>query len=147
MSCVYAVPRRLLALLILGLSATALLVSPAAADDATRQVSARQERVVLGLIDDICGDTWCEGDFAFDFRRFSCDSHERSCDVTLRIARYDRDPLVYHWRTREVHGFRSFGQLVVTAPSGQQSLTPAFYAAVNVLILDVEASVPVCPTG
>jgi len=146
-SCVYAVPRRLLALLILGLSATALLVSPAAADDATRQVSARQERVVLGLIDDICGDTWCEGDFAFDFRRFSCDSHERSCDVTLRIARYDRDPLVWHWRTREVHGFRSFGQLVVTAPSGQQSLTPAFYAAVNVLILDVEASVPVRPTG
>lgn len=35
----------------------------------------------------------------------------------------------------------------MTAPSGQQSLTPAFYAAVNELIQDVEASVPVGPTG
>ena len=66
MSLFRGLPRRLLALLILGLSAAALLVSPAAADDETRRVSARQERVVLGLIDDICGDTWCEGGVAFE---------------------------------------------------------------------------------
>lgn len=143
MSFSRVLPRRLFALLILGLSCAALLVSPASADDATGQLSARQERIVVGLIDDVCGDTWCEGDFAFDFRRFSCDAIERSCELTLRIARADSDPLVWRWRTREVHGFQRFDQLVVTSPSRQRSLTPAFYTAINELIQDVEASVPV----
>ncbi len=147
MSVARVLSRRLSALFVLGLSFGALLISPAAADGSTQQLSARQEHVVLGLIDDICGDTWCEGDFAFDFRRFSCDLHERSCDLTLRIARYGSVPLVWRWRTRGVHGFMSFGQLVVTSPSGQKSLTPAFYTAVNELIQDVEVSVPVGPTA
>ncbi len=133
--------RRLLAPGVLALTLLPVLAGPAAASGPPG-VSDRQERVVLGLVDAICGDTWCEGDYAFDFRRLHCDAAERTCALTLRIARYDSDPLVWRWRTRELHGFVRFRQMVVTSPSGQRSLTPEFYSAVNDLVQRVEASVP-----
>ena len=97
---------------------------------------------MLDLVDDICGDTWCEGDYAFDFRRLRCEAAERTCALTLRIARYGGDPLQWRWRTGEIHGFVRFRQMVVTAASGQRSLTPAFYSAVDALVQRVEAGVP-----
>ena len=36
-------------------------------------LSAEQQTIVLKAIDDDCGDTWCEGDFNYRFKRLSCD--------------------------------------------------------------------------
>ena len=137
--------RRLLVLVTVTASSVAALVVPAAATGPAYQLSPRQEAVVLDLIDDVCGDTWCEGDHAFDFRRFTCDPLARACTLTLRTARYDGAVLHWRWRTRQVHGFPRFGHMVSTAPTGQHSLRSGFYGAVTEVIRDVEASVPTRP--
>src|SRR4051812_11782524 len=47
-------------------------------------LSAAQAKTVLRLIDDICGDTWCDGDYDFGFRRLSCNSALHTCTLTLQ---------------------------------------------------------------
>lgn len=136
-----------LALLALLAVLAGLLAGPAAADPGRRPppgLTRVQEQTVLRLVDDICGDTWCEGDHLFDFRSFTCDPAARSCLLRLRIA-----PLVdpgvppqWHRRAGRVHGFARFRDLVVTAPGGQQSLTPEFFTAVSALVTRLEATVP-----
>lgn len=133
---------RLAALAALTVSVLGLLASPASA--ATRQpydLTPRQEAVVLDLIDDLCGDTWCEGDHAFDFRRFSCDPDARACTLRLRIASYDEEPLQWRWRSGTLTGFARFRQMVVTSDTGYRSLDEDFRAAVDALVHEVEESV------
>lgn len=113
----------------------------AAAPRAPYDLTLRQEAVVLDLIDDICGDTWCEGDFAFDFRRFSCSRETRSCTLRLRIASWAQEPLEWKWRSREIAGFSHYWQMVDTAPNGYVSLDWDFYVAVSDVISEIEESV------
>ena len=101
----------------------------------------RQEAVVLDLIDDICGDTWCEGDFAFDFRRFACSPEKRSCVLRLRIAYSGDDPLEWKWRSRQITGFPRFRHMVETSDTGYRSLDWDFYTAVSDAISSIEESV------
>ena len=101
----------------------------------------RQEAVVLDLIDDVCGDTWCEGDFAFDFRRFECSPEKQSCVLRLRIASWEKQPLEWQWRSRQITGFPRFWQMVETSDSGYQSLDGDFYTAVSDAISRIEDSV------
>ena len=142
MSPARSLSRRLAAVVALTASVLVVLVAPASAATPP-PLTPRQEAVVLDLIDDICGDTWCEGDYAFDFRSFSCEPAERTCTLRLRIARYDDGPLQWRWRTGTVHGFVRFSQMVETSSSGYQSLDWDFYEAVSALISRVEARTPV----
>lgn len=145
MSAVSALPRRLAALLALALSLAVLLLSPSAAraaDPAPTLLTGREQRVVLDLIDDACGDSWCEGDHRFDFRAFSCDRPHRTCTLRLRIAPYTDEAPQWYWRSGTVTGFVRFDQLVRTSATGDQSLTPAFYDAVDAMIDRLEATVP-----
>jgi len=120
---------------------TGLLAGPVAAATGLTPV---QERTVLRLVDDICGDTWCEGDHLFRFRSFTCAPAYDSCLLRLRIA-----PLVepgvapsWRWRSGRIHGFVRFREMVATAPGGQCSLKPAFHAAVDDLVTRLESTVP-----
>ena len=121
-----------------------LLAAPAAAGppSATRTgVTAAQERVVLRLVDDICGDTWCEGDHAFRFRSFACHPR-RGCLLRVQLASWSSEPLRWHSRSARITGFRRFTDMVVTAPDGSRSLQPAFYEAVGDAVRTMTASVP-----
>lgn len=135
--------RRFAALVPLILSLVGLLAAPASAGPsrAPYDLTDRQEAVVLDLIDDICGDTWCEGDFAFDFRRFECEPAEGSCTLRLRIASWEKEPLEWQWRSRQITGFPRFWQMVETSSTGYQSLDWEFYEAVSEAISKIEESV------
>ena len=113
----------------------------AAAPRAPYDLTLHQQAVVLDLIDDVCGDTWCEGDFAFDFRRFSCSPETRSCTLRLRIASWAQEPLEWKWRSREITGFSRYWQMVDTASNGYVSLDRDFYLAVSDVISEIEESV------
>ena len=127
----------------LSLSLVGLGVAPASAEArAPYDLAPRQEAVVLDLIDDICGDTWCEGDFAFAFRRFSCSPERQSCTLRLRIASRATEPLEWRWRSREITGFPRFRQMVQTSETGYQSLDWDFYLAVSEAIRSIEQSLP-----
>src|ERR1043165_2452596 len=81
-------------------------------------LTAAQQATALKLIDDICGDTWCEGDHNFRFDRLVCQEGCRdrpgSCEMTFRVFSYDTDvdtgpTFVRSCRTT---GFTGFDSLV-----------------------------------
>ena len=110
-------------------------------------LSNRQQATVLKLVDDICGDTWCEGDHNFSFDRVECrkgcKGAEGSCQLTFRIFSYDTDidtgPTFA--RTCSTGAFSGFESLVQTQAS-HQSLQPAYYDALTECISKVEAELP-----
>ena len=139
-----AARRRAGALLLTAVSSAVLLAEPAAAapTDVRRYgLTAAQERVVLRLVDDVCGDTWCEGDHAFRFRRFSCHPR-RGCVLRVELASWSQEPRRWHTRSARVLGFPRYADMVVTAPGGEQSLQPAFFEAVGRAVRAMTASVP-----
>lgn len=44
-----------------------------------------QKSEVLTRIDNICGDTWCGGDFDFSFDEMECSLEEQSCSFTFDL--------------------------------------------------------------
>lgn len=106
-----------------------------------------EEKTALKLIDDICGDTWCEGDNNFAFERLTCRSAGTasasggSCTLKLRIISREDDPRSYP-RTCTTSGFRGFASLVVTAQSGYQSLEWDYYLKLSECINQLESELP-----
>ncbi len=143
LSVTAAARRRTATLLLAVLSVVGVLAVPAAAAPAgvhRYALTAAQERVVLRLVDDICGDTWCEGDHAVRFRSFAC-SPRRGCLLRVRLASWSQEPLRWHDRSARVLGFPRFRDMVATAPNGERSLQPAFYEAVGRAMNAMTASV------
>ena len=110
-------------------------------------LSPAQEKTALKLIDDICGDTWCEGDHDFAFEHLTCRSGSpRSpgngvCTLKLRIISRD-DATRSYPRTCTTRGFAGFGSLVETASSGYQSLNWDYYLSLSDCINELEAELP-----
>ena len=109
----------------------------------------KQASTVLQLIDDICGDSWCEGDHNFHFDRIQCKpscgkARAGTCQVTFRIFPYDSDLQTgpTYVRTCETPGFTGFSSLVDTASNGYQSLHWDYYDALSACISEVENELP-----
>lgn len=113
-----------------------------------RNALSRQEQAtVLKLVDDICGDTWCEGDHNFSFDRLECQKgcggRAGTCKLTFRVFSYDTDlesgPT--YTRSCETSGFIGLESLVRTQGTFQQ-LQPAYYDKLTDCISRVEAALP-----
>ena len=110
-------------------------------------LSRRQEATALKLIDDICGDTWCEGDHNFRFDRLECRKgcagSAGTCQLTFRVFSYDTDLETGPTYVRSCHtgGFTDFESLVSTKGSYPE-LQPAYYDALSACISLVETSLP-----
>jgi hypothetical protein len=120
--------------------------------EATQEVrrnalSNHQEATALKLIDDICGDTWCEGDHNFRFDRLECQkgcgSRAGTCQLTFRLFSYDTeiDTGPTYERSCRTGAFTGFDSLVSTQGS-YQSLQPAYYDALSECISRVESALP-----
>lgn len=108
-------------------------------------LSATEEKTALKLIDDICGDTWCEGDNDFAFERLTCRSGDPtnggSCTLRLRIIPRDTGARAYE-RACKTDAFFGFPSLVDTASNGYQSLDWDYYLALTDCITELEAELP-----
>jgi hypothetical protein len=109
---------------------------------APNALSAAQAKTVLRLIDDICGDTWCDGDYDFGFRRLSCSSALHTCTLTLQAFPVEGVTALHrsYWRSCKTPGFAGFSSLVDTAPNGYQSLTEGYYDLLGECISRVESN-------
>jgi hypothetical protein len=130
----------------LALAGLALATVPAGSAAARPPVkpytlTATQERTVLRLVDDVCGDTWCEGDHAFRFHRFSCDPRRERCALAISIAPYDEQPRRWRSRSLRITGFPRYADMVRTGPDGHRALQDPFYEAVGTAVRAAEASV------
>jgi hypothetical protein len=105
-------------------------------------LSAAQAKTTLKLIDDICGDTWCDGDYDFGFRRLTCAQSAHTCTLTLQV--FPRDGVTSsarsYWRSCKTAGFAGFASLVNTASSGYQSLQSDYYDALTECMFRIEAN-------
>ena len=96
--------------------------------------------VVLREIDNICADTWCEGDFDYNFSSVSCDSTKGICNLDFEYIYYDWDTESFHsdpytiklsWSC-ELHSF--YEKKDVLNSKGDQSykrITNKFFEAVT----------------
>ena len=109
-----------------------------------------QQAKVLKLVDDICGDTWCEGDHNFSFDRLQCRQgcarQPGSCELTFRVFSYDTDVETgpTYVRTCTTPGFTGYASLVKTTGT-YESLQPEFFGALTECIGDVESQLPTAP--
>jgi hypothetical protein len=120
----------------------------ATTDALTREgLTKAEEALVLKAIDDICGDTWCEGDHNFSFDRLECvkgcGGHAGRCQLTFRVFSYDTDLETGPTYTRSCRtpGFTGFDSLVETF-GDYHSLRPAYYDALTECIGRVESRLP-----
>jgi hypothetical protein len=110
-------------------------------------LSERQEAIALKAIDDICGDTWCEGDHNFRFDSLACSmgckKRAGSCKLSFRVFSYDTDVETgpTYTRTCRTPGFTGFDS-VVESFGEYHALTPAYYDALTQCISDVESHLP-----
>jgi len=100
---------------------------------AKNALTAAQAKTALGLIDQICGDTWCDGDYDFGFRRLTCSKAAGTCTLTLQV--FPREGVVSrarsYWRSCKTADFSGFDSLVNTGASGYQSLNNDYYDALS----------------
>ena len=109
---------------------------------AVNALSPAQSKTVLRLIDTICGDTWCDGDYDFGFRRLTCSRAGQTCTLTLQAFPIEGVPASQksYWRACKTPGFTGFSSLVNTAPNGYQSLTDDYYDVLSECISRVESN-------
>ena len=107
-------------------------------------LTAAQAKLVLKLIDDRCGDTWCEGDNNFGFRTMKCQFGAASCTMTYQIftPEYAGHPKATYWRSCKTTGITSFASMVDTAANGYQSLNWDFYLKLDTCITAAESKLP-----
>ncbi|CBW26641.1 hypothetical protein BMS_1819 [Halobacteriovorax marinus SJ] len=51
-------------------------------------LTSSQKNEVLTQIDNICGDTWCEGDYDYSFNEINCDSETKTCALNFDYISY-----------------------------------------------------------
>ena len=126
--------------------ADATYTEPAAAESepvVTNALTPAQAKTALKLIDDICGDTWCSGDYDFRFHRLTCSAPSATCTLGLQILPREGVPATQpsYLRTCRTQGFTGFDSLVVTASNGYQSLDPDYYLALTDCIATLEEGI------
>jgi hypothetical protein len=53
--------------------------------------SKNQRQLILETIDNTCADSWCEGDYNFEFVDFSCSRTNNICDLNFYFINNDND--------------------------------------------------------
>lgn len=112
------------------LSAALLLFAPAVY--AAPLLSEDDQYELLKSIDDICGDTWCEGDSNWSFDAIDCDS-EDGCSLSLTMKPYEFDDemtLPERNLSCDLYTFTNRDSLVEITNRGLQ-YTPELFTAVG----------------
>ena len=139
---------------LLSLAACAAPTAPASEDaeptsedltKAKNDLTAKQAKLVVQELNDICGDTWCEGDYSWDFSKIVCDFTKKTCTFTVKITdpgtdASAKDDKVY-WRSCKVSKVDAFTSMIDTAPNGYQSLNETFYDKIDACVGKLEAGV------
>ena len=106
----------------------------------TNALTPAEAKTTLKLVDDICGDTWCDGDYDFHFRRLTCNGPAETCTLVFQVIPRDgvASPRPLFGRSCKTHGFTGFDSLVTTAPNGYQSLDQSYYDELTECVSRIE---------
>jgi hypothetical protein len=113
-------------------------------DRGPTDLTAAQRKVALFQLNQICGDTWCSGDWSFTFKKLTCKLQAGTCTWTALIQPSVpvAPPVPVYWRSCKISGLHSFADLVNTAPNGYQSLNQDYYMASTDCVFKIEPKLP-----
>ena len=93
-----------------------------------------EEKLVLRLIDGICGDTWCEGDYNYRFKSLKCNFSQGHCKLTYDRGLWPAENQSIKWSQKNrkcaLRGIHELKDLV-RDQNGYQSLNETFYDQLN----------------
>lgn len=109
------------------------------ANESNELLSPKERNEVLRSIDDVCGDTWCEGDYNFKFINFSCDKIAKSCDLSFHFIKSDEQSVETYSPVQVCHfqNITNFKQI----KDNNFSLNESFYEELTDCITTHEYSV------
>jgi hypothetical protein len=99
-------------------------------------LTAAQAKNVLEALNNICGDTWCEGDYTWDFKKIVCTFGLRRCTITVLATSYDTPPKSW-WRSFRITGVNNYLSLMQSTAANSE-LNDAFYTRVDAAISAIE---------
>ncbi|HTJ42802.1 MAG TPA: hypothetical protein VL463_11950 [Kofleriaceae bacterium] len=106
-------------------------------------LSTTQAKTVRFELDQVCGDTWCDGDFDFSFKKAVCHFGAGTCTITALIwPRQETKPIPVYWRSCKISGLHRFEDLIDTAPNGYQSLHWDFYEKMTTCTMKIVSKLP-----
>jgi hypothetical protein len=96
-----------------------------------------KNELALELIDNICGDTWCEGEFNFEFFDFELNTKQSEAKVSFKlIIEWNKEPKFFetHCIVKKIHSFND----VIGSYRGRPGLDNHFYEELSLCISDKE---------
>ena len=113
---------------------------------AANDLTSAQQKLVLNLLNDHCGDSWCEGEYDLDFQKITCSFSAKTCTFTVKITDpgtqdSTADDKIY-FRACKMTKLDKFDSLVETSGNGFQDLTDGFYDKADACEGKLEGSLP-----
>lgn len=101
--------------------------------------TASQKEAVINEIDNVCGDTWCEGDYNFKFNELACEKLTHTCELTFQFIALDDNEVekfspIQVCRVENIKGFRDL-------MDNKHSLNENFYEAISDCISEKEGNI------
>ncbi|MBP9682072.1 MAG: hypothetical protein KBD76_11755 [Bacteriovorax sp.] len=102
--------------------------------------SREQRQIILETIDKTCGDSWCEGDYDFQFNDFSCSQKTFICELSFQFIKRDEEsesasfsqPQFCHFK--KIHGLNQI-------MNSEYMLETHFYESLSLCISKKESQI------
>lgn len=109
------------------------------ANSSTELFTVHQRKEVLRAIDNICADSWCEGDYNFNFKDLNCNKLTKSCELNFNFISTDDNNVEKYsaLQTCQFKNITKFDQLM----DSKFSLNDEFYDLVNNCISEKEDNI------
>jgi len=104
------------------------------------------EETTLQYIDDICGDSWCEGDFDYSFSNLKCNFKKKTCELDFTFIyadeNIDSDKAQYQFKAEFNRNctLKNISKYKMISKK-YQDLNQEFYEKVNDCISEKESDV------
>lgn len=115
------------------------------AKDDSGGLTAKQAKAVLSELNDLCGDSWCEGDYLWDFKKIKCKFGDQTCTLTMMVTDWGieeegTEDIIY-WRSCKMKGIGAHEEMV-KGEGIAANLTDAFVDIVNECVERIEKNIP-----
>ena len=94
-------------------------------------------KLALELFDNICGDTWCEGDFNFEFLEFELDTKKAAAKVSFKLISDWGEGTKFFETDCTMKNINSMDD-VIGSYRGRPELNNHFYEELSLCISDKE---------
>lgn len=87
-----------------------LISSSLFARESLEMFSPIERQAIVSSIDSACGDSWCEGDYDFRFKDFSCNKLSHSCYLFFNFIKIDEQERRFYSK-EQVCEFKNISKL------------------------------------